>query len=103
MDMSKYGGAAFLKFDDVVSAPRRAKVVSVEIGAFDKPVLEFESGEKLSLNATNVRTLCKHFGQDSRGWAGITIEVFAGETEFKGVKQNSALVRPVTLSDDIPF
>ena len=120
MDMTKYSGETFLKFDDVANGPRRETIVDVGIGGFDKPVLEFESGEKLSLNATNTRVLVKFYGKDSRDWVGVTIELFPGQTEFKGAKQNSVLVRPISpgkpfkerhtpepekppMNDDIPF
>ena len=121
MDMSKYSGETFLKFEDVANGPRREKVVDVGIGGFDKPVLEFESGEKLSLNATNNRVLCKFYGKDSRDWVGNTIELYPGETEYQGKKKSSVLVRPISpgkpfrerhapepekppeMNDDIPF
>jgi hypothetical protein len=122
MNMTKYAGAAFIKFEDVAQGPQRQTIADVRMGGYDRPVLEFESEHSLSINATNTRTLIKSYGEDSRDWIGLTIELYAGQIEFKGEKTNSVLVRPVSpgkplkewhaaerpaaraeLDDEIPF
>lgn len=123
MDMSKYSGESFIKFEDVANSTRTEEILEVREGNYGRPVLEFASGDSFSLNTTNNRTLCKFYGEDSRDWIGSTIELYAGQTDFKGEKRDSVLVRPITpakpfkerhvpepedkptiqLADDIPF
>jgi hypothetical protein len=124
MDMRAYGKTrTFISFDDVVDAPRRGKIVDCRIGSYDKPVIEFEDGKKLSLNRTNVDELVATYGEDSRDWVGKTIELYAGQTKYEGGERDSVLVRPVSppmgfkertpvppkqsaktdMSDDVPF
>jgi hypothetical protein len=93
MLMKKYAGDSFLKADDVRNGPRRARIVDVRIGKFDRPVLELEDGDKLTLNATNVKTLSRHFGDDSRDWHGCLIELYLGRISYNGEDTDSVLVR----------
>ena len=96
MDMRQYAGSCFLKFEDVQDAPRVEKIQDVIPGKYDKPDLKFESGDCLSLNATNCKTLCRAYGDDSRDWIGCKIELYAGKTDFQGEKKDSVLVRPLS-------
>jgi hypothetical protein len=117
MDMSRYAGTSFLKFEDVAAGPRQEKITGVDLGKYDKPILEFESGDRLSLNATNSKTLVRAYGAESDDWIGMVVELFPGQTEFQGKPQDSVLVRPISpgrpldertpvkseMDDDIPF
>lgn len=96
MDMSQYIGASFVKFQDVAHGPRTEKIAAIRQGGYDRPVAQFESGDSLSLNSTNVKTLIRHYGKDGRDWIGMTIELYAGQTEYRNEKKDSVLVRPIS-------
>ena len=66
MDMSKYAGQSFIKIDDVRDGPIEEQIAAFGMGKFDRPVLTFESGDMMSLNQTNVRTLICAYGKDGR-------------------------------------
>ena len=53
----------------------------------------FESGRKLSLNATSVGILCRDIDQDTDHWTGRNIEIFAGEVDTKSGRTDAVLVR----------
>ena len=95
MDMRQYAGSCFLKFEDVRDAPRVEKIQDVIPGKYDKPDLKFESGDCLSLNATNCKTLVRAFGDDSRDWIALNRTV-CGKTDFQGEKKDSVLVKPLS-------
>lgn len=118
MDMKKYAGSRFLKFEDVKDAPRVETIAEAIEGRFEKANLIFESGDKFSLNKTNCRTLVRAFGENSCDWIGRKVELVAGEIEYQGAKKDSVLIRPVPpqknstpittkaepgLDDQIPF
>jgi hypothetical protein len=62
----------------------------------EKLDLHLEDGDKLSLNATNVKTLARNYGRDSRDWVGRDVELYIGKVEWKGEEQDSVLVRPIS-------
>ena len=64
MDMRDYVGPSYIKVPDVVDAPRREKIAALQDGSFGKE-LKFESGDLLSLNKTNARTLVRAYGWES--------------------------------------
>ena len=102
MDMSKYASAAgFIGVDDV-KAGQKETITDVKLGNFDKPVVEFESGAKLSLNKTNVRKLIEAFGEDSRDWTGCAVELSAGEINYQGASTRCVLVTPLVEADALP-
>jgi hypothetical protein len=59
MDMRKYSSGHFIKLDDVRDGPLNEVIDDAKIGKFDKPDLIFESGDRLSLNATNNSVLVR--------------------------------------------
>ncbi|MCA1469796.1 hypothetical protein I6F09_18040 [Bradyrhizobium sp. IC3195] len=107
MDMRDYIGPSYIKYPDVVDAPRREKIRAIEDGNFDSKVLEFESGDLFSLNKTNARTLARAYGWESDNWIGKVVELYAGETTFEKQAQQSVLVRPISPpeidKDRVPF
>ena len=117
MDMKKYSGARFITIADVRDGPIQGQIAVVRPGKFEKPDLVFESGDVLSVNSTNNRTLMKAYGPSSEGWIGQEIEMFLGEIEFQKKMQEAVLVRPISLppkladqtkpkdsmDDEIPF
>jgi hypothetical protein len=114
MDMRKYAASRFIGVEDLRDGPRQETIVSIEPGKFDRPVATFESGDKLTLNKTNVNALIKAYGNDGSDWIGKTIELHIGPTKFNDEERDSVLVRPITppapkpgknddMDDDIPF
>ena len=70
-DMTPYAGSPYIRYDDVVSARRREKIKALSKGEFDRPVIEFESGARFTLNKTNTSTLICAYGKDpARGSVG---------------------------------
>jgi hypothetical protein len=102
MDMREYSGTVFLKADDVRDGPRRERIVKVGIGKFDRPLVEFDGGDRLTLNVTNCKTLIKHLGLDSRDWVGAEIELFLGTTTYNGEQTDSVLIRPLSVKPPKP-
>ena len=96
IDMRKYGGEYYLTIADVRDRPLRMKIVDVREGKYDKPDLIFETGDALSLNATNRRVLMRAYGPTSDTWISKDIELVLGETEFQGKPQESVLTKPVS-------
>ena len=70
MDMRKFAGSRFITVDDLRDGPREEVIISVEPGNYDRPVATFESGDKRSLNVTNVNTLIKAYGPNDKDWIG---------------------------------
>lgn len=124
MDMTDYAGdgAKFIGIADVQAGPFVASIVSVTLSTkFDRPVLEFDDERRLTLNATNVRTLLRVFGPSSDGWIGKRVQVYAGTVinqsgkEQPGVRvraaDNGSPLEPIPptradaepLDDAIPF
>jgi hypothetical protein len=96
MDMRKYSGETFIKLDHVRAGPLQETIAGVKLGKYDKPNLLFESGEALSLNATNNTTLIRAYGPNSADWIGKEIELHAGQVEFQGKPLDAVLVRPIS-------
>jgi hypothetical protein len=66
MDMRKYSGEHFVKVDDVKDGPIQGQIAVVKEGRFGKPDLALESGDVLSLNATNNQILMRAYGAEQR-------------------------------------
>ena len=96
IDMRKYGGEYYLTIADVRDGPLRMKIVDIREGKYDKPDLIFETGDALSLNATNRRVLMRAYGPTSDTWLGKDIELVLGEVEFQGKSQESVLTKPIS-------
>jgi Type III restriction enzyme, res subunit len=121
MEMRKFAGSSFYKVADVRKGPVQEKIAGIVMGKYGKPDAVFESGSKLSLNATNVKTLIRASGTDSEFWRDQTIELFEGEIEYQGKPQEAVLLRAVStlelekkkkekkarkpdpLDDEVPF
>jgi hypothetical protein len=119
MDMKRYAASRFIGVEDLRDGSRQEKIVSMELGKYDKPVATFESGDRLTLNKTNVSTLIHAYGPDGRDWVGCIIELSIGTAKYDGKEQETVVVRPISppkpleaqtpapkkpdLDDDIPF
>lgn len=97
MDMRKFSGSGFLKVADLeANGPLRVVIADVREGKYGKPDLEFDDGSKLSVNATNNRTLVNAYGGNSDDWLGQEIELGLGQVEYQGTLQESILVKPIS-------
>ena len=125
MDMRKFGTTkTFITVAELRdNGPREEILVAREDGQYGKPVAIFESGRKLTLNATNTDILIKAYGADDADWIGVTIELHVGLIPYNGNDIDSVIVEPVTppkpieartpvpkpptakkdMNDDIPF
>jgi len=120
MNMREFAGEMFLKVEDLRgSGPKKVTIGSIGDGSYGKPVLKFTDGTLLSVNATNAKTLIRAYGEESDDWPAKTVELYIGQTQFKGTPTDSILVRPISpaiplakrtapkptddISDDIPF
>jgi hypothetical protein len=109
MDMRKFSGENFVKVNDVRDGSIKGKVVGLREGRYGKPDLILESGDILSVNATNNKMLMRAYGTESDHWIGKMIELFLGEIEYQGKMQEAVLVRPISpagqaeMNDSISF
>jgi hypothetical protein len=89
MDMGKFASQGFL-----AGGPEIEKISAIEEGKYNKPVLIFASGRRLSLNGTNTSTLIKEFGtRDSADWIKKDIELYVGPLAYNGTTSPAVLVR----------
>ena len=91
--MSKYASSGFIKVEDLEDGPEQKAITTIEEGKYDKPVVTFDDGSKLSLNATNVSTLINAFGKNDKDWIGKRIELYAGTLRYNGKDNPAVLVR----------
>jgi hypothetical protein len=96
MDMRKFAGSTFITVDVLRDGKREELIVSVEPGKYDRPVVTFESGDKLSLNATNVNTLIKAYGPNAKDWIGCLIELSIGPLKYNGENKEGVVVKPIS-------
>ena len=96
MDMTKYSGQNFIKVDDVRDGPIEGRIAGVKEGKFGKPDLFLDSGDVLSLNATNNKTLMKAYGKDSDLWTAKMIRLLLGEIEYQGSPHEAVIVEPIS-------
>ena len=123
IDMRKYSsGETYLTIADVREGPLQMTIADAKEGQYEKPNLHFETGDILSLNATNRKILMRAYGPTSDTWIGKQVELVLGQTMFQGAPQDSVIVNPVSppltaaekaaaagepardkMDDDIPF
>jgi hypothetical protein len=96
MDMRKYSSEHFIKVDDVRNGPIEDQIAVVKDGQYDKPNIVLESGDVLSLNATNRKKLVRAYGTESDLWIGKMIRLFLGMIEYQGSDHEAVLVEPVS-------
>jgi hypothetical protein len=109
MDIRKFVGQNFIKIADVRDAPLRMQIAAINEGKYEKPDVVFETGETLSLNTINARTLMRAYGPESDSWIGKEIELALGTIEFQNRPQEAVVVKPISppaasrMDDTIPF
>jgi hypothetical protein len=105
-DLTDFCGRTFIKPGDV-RKPTREIIAGVSKGKFDKLELTFESGNVLSLNGTNTKTLRRAYGRDSDALIGKEIELFLGTIPYNGTDNDAVLVKAISPADaefnDIPY
>jgi len=96
-DSRKYSTAKFLNVEKVGDEVFDKKVVEVEEdGKYEKPILVFSDGTKLSLNNTNRETMEKNYGFDMDGWIGVKVRLAVGELTFNNKPTPSVILTPIT-------
>lgn len=95
MDMSKYLGSRFIKLADVQPRPIEGEIAGIVEGKYG-PNLVLKSGDTLSLNQTNIRTLVRAYGTDSERWLGKLVRLLAGEFPYEGDTKPGVAVEPIT-------
>jgi hypothetical protein len=120
IDLRKYAGSQFIRYEDVYESPIEATIIEVALGKYGKLDLTFDSGERFSLNATNTKILMKAYGHADGDLLGQRIRLVAGKTKYEGNWKDSVLVEPVSpgrseaerstppppandMNDEIPF
>jgi hypothetical protein len=78
------------------SHPIQATIIKVSEGNYGRPELLLSTGQRFSVNATNVKTLISAYGEDDADWIGMLIELVSGFTKFKGEDQESVLVKAIS-------
>jgi hypothetical protein len=96
MDIRKFSSPTFLKVNDVRDGPLQLQIAAVNEGKYEKPDLVFETGGRLSLNATNVNTLMRAYGPNSEDWIGKKIELALGKVKYQGELQEAVIVKPIS-------
>ena len=96
MDMREFSGDHFIKLDDVRDGPLHEVIAAVKLGKYDKPDLVFESGDLLSLNATNNKALIRAYGRNSDDWIGKEIDLLQGEIPFNNEMKETVIVQPAS-------
>ena len=108
-DLKKYSGQRFIKPEHVRNKPIRDTIIGVKEGKFGKLELLLESGDILSLNATNTEILMDAYGRNSDRLKDKEIEMFFGQLKYNGVDNDAVLVKPIsppdeiTYNEDVPF
>ena len=96
MDISKYMTGAYITAKDLGEEVRDETIADTRDGQYGKPELVFESKDKLSLNATNLKIMTKHYGRETNLWVGIMIRLVRGEATFNGNRVPSVVIVPVS-------
>jgi hypothetical protein len=93
-NLKNYTGEHFLKPDDVHNEPLQQRIAGLREGKFGKLEAVFESGDILSINATNMNILVRAYGESSDDLVGKDIELFLGKIKSAGADNDAVLVRP---------
>jgi hypothetical protein len=103
-NMRKYASTEYLKAATLGKEKRVetiAGVIEASDKTFDKPVLVFKSGARLSLNKTNAGELIRCFGDESEDWLEKTIKIYVGKIEYNSTMQDGLKIEALDLDDDI--
>lgn len=98
MNMSEFAGKAFIGVDDL-PAPLVKTICAIEESQYNRPVLVFEDGSRVSLNITNTGRLLKQFGESDHDWVGKRVRLSTGLVKYQGTEKTGVVVRAVTSSE----
>jgi hypothetical protein len=97
IDLKKYVKGRFYSLAEVFDqkpAPRE-QIGVVKDGAYNKPVVVFESGRQASLNQASLGILMRDWGDEPDDWIGRWVELTAGQTKDQnGNTIDALIVRP---------
>ena len=100
MRMSNAFPSAFLKAADLMQSPGQSVTVSIngcqleKVGEGELPVVRFAGKDAgLVLNKTNSNVMVDAFGDDTDGWLGRVMEVYATKVQYKGDMVDGLRVR----------
>jgi hypothetical protein len=97
MKISSAFPSKYLKADDLQGRTVTVIIKTVVMEDFDdgeKPILYFSGKDKgMALNKTNATTLAQAFGDDTDGWRGGEVELYAIDTEYQGKPTKGLRVR----------
>ena len=103
MRISQQFVGSYLKAADL-PRPQAFQIQAVEMGKMpdgdEKPVVNFAgAGQALVLNKTNATILVELFGDETTGWHGQWVELYATTTSFSGrmvpcIRARAAQVQP---------
>ena len=102
MDVSKYLKRGFIKLEHVERGPLFERIEDVAPGNYEKLVVTFSSGAKLSLNQTNLGVLCNELGMNDREWLGADVKLFKGEVPTNNGPAPSVLLEVLAPDDSEP-
>jgi len=95
VSMKKYAGSQFLKLETLGDGERVetiAGIIEASAATYDKPILVFKSGARMSLNKTNTSALCRDLGEDSEDWIEKEVRIYVGRVKFQGGLQDGLLI-----------
>jgi hypothetical protein len=96
MLMTKYAAKSFIGLEAVRDKPLIATINGVEMGSYDRPVLDLGHFGRFSLNKTNVTTLIRAYGEDSRDWLGCEIKLAVGEYTYDHETRRGVVIQPIS-------
>jgi hypothetical protein len=99
MDMRRFS-SGYIKPDDVRDGAIQAHIINITVSEkYNRPVLELDSGQQFTVNATNNGVLCKAYGYDSTGWLGHLIELSFGMTKYDGKDIETVVLTAISSRD----
>jgi len=99
MKMSTAFPGAHFKAADLAAGPIVATIAAVamgKVGDDTKPIMKFyEFEQDLVLNVTNANTLIEAFGDESAGWTGQQVQMYATKVQFGAEMVDAIRLTPV--------
>ena len=96
MDTSKYSSNTHITANSLGGDVRQEIIADVEVGQFKKLELVFKSGDRFTLNATNLKKMQKHYGMELDEWISKEVKLVLGEVTFQGDQVESVQLTPVS-------
>src|SRR5262249_1588734 len=94
-----YAKVRYIKLNDVNKPLVKVIKAQEESERFDKPVLIFTDGSRLSLNKTNTETMITLFGDDDEDWVAQKIKLVRDHIAYNGVDSPAVSARAGDAGD----